>query len=233
MNLETISLDLKNNNTEKSMFRLIETLYPVCRSITGEGVRTTLRELKKHIAIEIHEVPTGTKVFDWTIPKEWNIRDAYIKDKAGNKIVDFNNSNLHVLNYSIPIDKTLSLSEIKNHLHTLPEHPDWIPYKTSYYKENWGFCLTHKQFLGLKNDAYHVCIDSTLQDGSLTYGETYLPGRTKDEVLLSCHICHPSLCNDNLSGISVLTFLAKTLSGLDFNYSYRFLFIPGTIGSIT
>ena len=208
-------------------------LYPICRSITGDGIRRTLARIQDRIPLQITEVPSGTPVFDWTIPKEWNIRDAYVKDSSGKRVVDFKKCNLHVLNYSVPVHKTMSLAELEPHLFTIPEHPDWIPYRTSYYRENWGFCLSHNQKLALKDGNYEVCIDSTLEDGYLTYGEHYLPGRSTDEVLISCHACHPSLANDNLSGLAVATFLAALLSGREFRYSYRFLFIPGTIGAIT
>ncbi len=146
------------------------------------------------------EVPSGTPVFDWTVPKEWNIRDAYIKDQTGKRVVDFTRSNLHVLNYSTPVHATLSLHELKQHCFTLSEHPDWIPYRTSYYQEQWGFCLSHNQMSALPDGDYEVFIDSSLQDGALSYGECYLPGRSKSEVLISTHACHPSLANDNLSG---------------------------------
>lgn len=208
-------------------------LYPICRSITGEGLRRTLAAIQKRIPLQISEVPTGTEVFDWTVPKEWNIRDAYIKDATGTRIVDFQACNLHVLNYSAPIRKTMPLSELRAHLFTIHDHPDWIPYRTSYYRENWGFCLSHNQMQALEEGSYEVCIDSTLTHGSLTYGECYLPGRSSDEVLISCHVCHPSLANDNLSGVTVATALAEQLAGRDLRYSYRFLFIPGTIGAIT
>lgn len=217
----------------QAMHQLIGELYPICRSITGNGVRETLKILQKHIPLEIREVPTGTEVFDWTVPKEWNIRDAYIKDSTGHKIIDFQASNLHVVNYSTPIAQTLSLEALKPHLFTAPETPDWIPYRTSYYKENWGFCLSHTQFLSLQDGKYEVYIDSSLEAGHLTYGEYYLPGETEAEILVSCHVCHPSLADDNLSGIAVSTFLAKALAQTSRRYSYRFLFIPGTIGSIT
>jgi aminopeptidase-like protein len=215
------------------MHRLISKLYPICRSITGNGVRKTLRILQQYIPLTIHEVPTGTKVFDWKIPKEWNIRDAYVKDDRGNRVIDFQSSNLHVLNYSIPIHQRLSLAELKEHLFSLPEYPDWIPHRTSYYEENWGFCLSHHSLQKLEDREYEVCIDSSLEDGHLTYGEYYLPGETEDEMLFSCHICHPSLCNDNLSGIALATFLANYLSVSSRRYSLRFIFIPATIGSIT
>ncbi len=178
-------------------------------------------------------MPTGTAVFDWTVPKEWNIRDAYIKDSRGARVVDFQRHNLHVVNYSVPVSGTFRLTELRPHLHTIPEYPDWIPYRTSYYKETWGFCLSHTDMLALEDGEYEVCIDSSLEDGSLTYGECYLPGRSTEEVLISCHACHPSLANDNLSGLTVATALAESLLGRDLRYSYRFVFIPGTIGAIT
>ena len=221
-----------SSQTGKEMHQLISDLYPICRSITGDGVRKTLYLLKQHLPLEIHEVPTGKQVFDWTIPKEWNVRDAYVKNSQGEKVIDFQQHSLHLLNYSIPVNQKMSLGELKEHLFTIPQYPDWIPYRTSYYSENWGFCLTHNQLEALPEDEYEVVIDSDLEAGSLTFGEYYLPGETESEVLFTCHICHPSLCNDNLSGISLVTFLAKHLQSLNLRYSYRFLFIPGTIGSI-
>lgn len=215
------------------IYTLVSRLYPICRSISGDGVRRTLEVIREHILLAVHEVPTGTRVFDWTIPKEWNIRDAYVKDARGRKVIDFKKSNLHVVSYSVPVHKRVSLTELKEHLHTLPEHPDWVPHKTSYFKEDWGFCLSHRQFQELADNEYEVCIDSSLADGHLTYGEYFLEGETTDEVLISCHICHPSLCNDNLSGIAVATFLADHLKRCLRRFSYRFLFIPSTIGSIT
>jgi aminopeptidase-like protein len=215
------------------LYQFAADLYPICRSITGDGIRQTLARIRDRIPLQIFEVPTGTAVFDWTVPKEWNIRDAYIKDRDGNRVIDFQRCNLHVVNYSTPIHSSMTLSELKPHLLTLPEHPDWIPYKTSYYKEDWGFCLSHNQMLGLRDGEYEVCIQSNLETGHLTYGEYYVRGRTADEVLISCHACHPSLANDNLSGLVVATFLARALSGEDLRYSYRFVFIPGTIGAIT
>jgi aminopeptidase-like protein len=208
-------------------------LFPICRSITGNGVRETLRLIQKRIPLTIHEVPSGTKVFDWTVPLEWNIRDAYIKNLRGERLVDFRNSNLHVVSYSQPANRRMSLVELKEHLYTLPDRPDWIPYRTSYYKESWGFCLSHNQLARLADEAYDVCIDASLTEGHLTYAEYYLPGETQEEVLLSAHVCHPSLCNDNLSGMAIATFLAEWLGSKPRRYSYRFLFIPGTIGSIT
>jgi aminopeptidase-like protein len=208
-------------------------LYPICRSITGDGIRRTLAIIQNRIPLQVSEVPTGTPVFDWTVPKEWNIRDAYIKDGSGKKVVDFCQCNLHVLNYSVPMHATIPLEELKAHLFALPEHPDWIPYRTSYYKPEWGFCLSHNQLTALKDGDYEVCIDSSLVAGHLIYGECYLPGTSTDEVLISCHVCHPSLANDNLSGLTVATALAELLSRRNLRYSYRFLFIPGTIGAIT
>ncbi len=216
-----------------SLHEFMRELYPICRSITGEGVRATLRAIEKHVPLTIHEVPSGTPVFDWTVPQEWSIADAYIKDANGERVVDFRASNLHVMSYSVPVRRRMSLVELKPHLYTLPDHPQWIPYRTSYYQENWGFCLAHEQLLRLKDDVYDVCIDSRLAPGSLTYGECYLPGEVEEEVLISAHVCHPSLCNDNLSGIVVATALAEGLARMTRRYSYRFVFIPGTIGSIT
>ena len=221
------------NDLGHEMYKLIGELFPLCRSITGNGVRETLSRLQEKIPLIVHEVPSGTQVFDWKVPKEWNIHDAYIKDRHGTRIIDFKKSNLHVVGYSVPVRKTLPLNELKSHLFTVPDHPDWIPYRTSYYKEDWGFCLTHNEWLNLQEEEYDVCIDSTLEDGSLTYGEIFLRGQSSDEVLISCHICHPSLCNDNLSGIAVVTFLAKYLADQNRRYSYRIIFIPGTIGPIT
>jgi aminopeptidase-like protein len=215
------------------MYRLAEELWPIPRSITGDGVRRTLARLKADIPLDIHEVPTGTQVFDWSVPQEWNIEDAYIADSTGRRVVDFRKHNLHVVGYSEPIDAVVELGELKEHLHTLEDHPDWIPYRTSYYKRTWGFCVDHRTYSSLSDDSYRVVIDSRLGDGSLTYGECFLPGREDDEVLISCHVCHPSLANDNLSGIAVASTLAAVLSESAHRLSYRFLFIPGTIGAIT
>jgi aminopeptidase-like protein len=217
----------------QQIYELVRELYPICRSITGDGIRRSLEIIKTHIPLEVHEVPTGTPVFDWIVPREWNIKDAYIKDLAGKRVVDFRQCNLHVLNYSVPIKTKMSLDELKPHLFSVPEHPDWIPYRTSYYAENWGFCLSHNQLQHLKDEEYEVCIDSSLTNGQLTYGEYYIRGKTEAEFLFSTHVCHPSLANDNLSSIALATLLAKELSARSLRYSYRFLFIPGTIGSIT
>src|SRR5262249_17481765 len=192
-----------------------------------------LRILQEYIPLKICEVRTGTRVFDWTVPREWNIRDAYIKNSKGERIVDFRKNNLHVVSYSTPIKKKVSLEELKAHAFTLPDRPGCIPYRTSYYKDHWGFCLRHDQLLSLSDEEYEVCIDSSLGDGSLTYGEYFIQGETSDEILISTHICHPSLANDNLSGVALATHLAVYLRQTSPRYSYRFLFIPGTIGSIT
>jgi len=224
---------LDSRKVGQEMYQLIEKLYPICRSITGDGLRDTLKVIKKIVPIKIHNVPSGTKVFDWIIPEEWNIKDAYVKNSRGKKIIDFKKSNLHVLNYSAPIKKRVRLSELKKHLYTLSDQPDAIPYLASYYKKQWGFCLSYNQFKKLRDDVYDVFIDASHKKGHLTYGELFIKGYKADEMLLSTYICHPSLCNDNLSGITLLTFLAKKLLKRKLEYSYRFLFIPETIGSIT
>ena len=215
------------------MYELASELFPVCRSITGEGLRATLRTIQKSIPISVHEIPTGTAVLDWTVPQEWNIREAYIADLSGRRVVDFKSNNLHVLNYSIPVKKRISLTELKAHLHSLPDKPDLIPYRTSYYNPTWGICLSHNQLESMTDPEYDVCIDSTLTDGHLTYGEYLLAGESTGEILISCHSCHPSLANDNLSGIVLSTALAKVLGGEMRRLSYRFIFAPGTIGAIT
>ncbi|WP_345567848.1 DUF4910 domain-containing protein [Nonomuraea rosea] len=212
------------------MHDLVRRLYPLCRSITGDGLRRTLEIIGASIPLEITEVPTGTEVLDWTIPREWNIRDAYIKDATGRRVVDFQDSNLHVVGYSGPVEATMSLAELRPHLHTLPDQPGLVPYRTSYYAETWGFCLSQRTLDGLGEGPYEVRIDSTLADGHLTYGEHVIPGRSSAEVLISCHVCHPSLANDNLAGVAVAVALAQRLT--DPWYTYRFVFAPGTIGAI-
>lgn len=214
-------------------YRLIEALFPICRSITGDGLRKSLRMIQETVPMELHEVPTGTSVLDWVVPNEWNIREAWIKNAKGETIVDFARNNLHVMGYSVPVRRRMSWNELRPHLHSLPETPDLIPYRTSYYQESWGFCLSHQQWMQLEGDEVEVCIDSTLQPGYLTYGEFYLPGATEDEVLFSCHSCHPSLANDNLSGMVLATRLAALIKDLPLRNSYRFLWVPGTIGAIT
>ena len=228
--------NLKNRDSDRygrELYQLMVALYPICRSITGDGFRQSLQKLQAVVPMTLHEVPTGTQVFDWTVPKEWNIRDAWIKNARGEKIVDFANSNLHVVNYSVPVHRKMRLAELKEHLFTLPDKPDWIPYRTSYYQETWGFCLSHHRWEQLRDEEYEIYIDSTLEPGQLTYGEFGIRGTTEEEVLISCHSCHPSLCNDNLSGMVVAAKLAQQLAALPLRYSYRFVWIPGTIGAIT
>jgi aminopeptidase-like protein len=227
----TLSYDAPRGSGAQ-MHALMADLFPICRSITGDGFRASARRLSESIPIEITEVPTGTSVLDWTIPKEWNITDAWIADAEGRRIVDFHTSNLHVVSYSVPVRARMPLRELRPRLHTLPDQPTLIPYRTSYYSEDWGFCLTQDTLDAMPEGDYEVCIDSTLSKGSLTYGECVLPGETTHEVLVSTHSCHPSLANDNLSGMAVATFLAKILSAGPRKHTFRFLFIPGTIGSI-
>lgn len=214
------------------MHDLIRELYPICRSLTGDGVRESLRIINRHVELEVTEVPSGTRVYDWTVPKEWNIRAAWIADSKGSHVVDFAESNLHVLGYSAPVERKMTLAELGSHLHTVPEHPDWIPLRTSYHSENWGFCLAHSVLEKLAEDTYEVHIDSSLEPGHLTYAEAYVPGGTSDEVLISTYICHPSVCNDGLSGIALIAALAKYLRRFRLRYSYRFLLSPGTIGPL-
>lgn len=215
------------------MHSLATELYPLCRSITGDGVRATLQRVSAEIPLALHEVPSGTAVFDWTVPEEWNIRAGWIKDPAGNTIVDFADHNLHVLGYSTPVSGRVSLTELKEHLFSLPDQPDLIPYRTSYYRKNWGFCVPHRLVESLRDGEYEVFIDSDHKAGSMTLAECFLPGETAEEVLISAHTCHPSLANDNLAGIAVAVELARHLIGVDRRLSYRFVFMPGTIGSIT
>jgi aminopeptidase-like protein len=226
------SMTALDHEAGTELHEFVSDLFPICRSITGDGLRETLRRIGDRVPLELREVPTNTQVFDWTIPREWNIRDAYVKDGEGRRVVDFAASNLHVVNYSVPVDLRLPLSELREHLATIPERPDWIPYRTSYYREDWGFCLSHDSLLSLEEGEYEVRIDSTLEDGSLTYGECYLPGDEETEVLISAHVCHPSLANDNLSGVAVATFVARALAAMRRRLSYRFVFVPGTIGAI-
>lgn len=217
----------------QALYDFCAELYPLCRSITGDGLRQTLRHLGRHLPMTISEVPSGTSVLDWSVPLEWNIRDAYIKNARGERVVDFRAHNLHVMSYSAPVQARLSLAELRPRLYSLPDQPEVIPYRTSYYKEDWAFCLSHNQLLALEEGEYEVCVDSTLAPGALSYGECYVRGDLEDEVLISTHACHPSLANDNLSGLAVTAFLAKRVLAQPRHYSYRFLFIPGTIGAIT
>lgn len=215
------------------MHALMRDLFPICRSITGDGFRESLRRLAGVVPLSFTEVPTGTRVFDWSVPREWNITDAWIADSSGRRVVDFCSSNLHVVSYSAPVRKRMTLTELRPHLHTLPARPDAIPYRTSYYSEDWGFCISEHTLDALPEGEYEVCIDSTLAAGNLTYAECILPGATTDEILVSIHSCHPSLANDNLSGMAVGAFLANHLVSQPRHHTFRFLFIPGTIGSIT
>ena len=231
--MHTRIADIEVDDPGAWMRALITELYPICRSITGDGVRQTLRRVQAELPLELHEVPSGTHVFDWTVPREWNIRAAWIADQRGRRIVDFDESNLHVVSYSIPVHARMPLAELRGHLHSLPDRPTLVPYRTSYYNESWGFCLRHDQLSQLEDGEYEVMIDSTLEDGSLTYGECVIPGEEEGEVLLSCHVCHPSMCNDNLSGIALVCLLGMLLRRCALRYTYRLLFIPGTIGSIT
>ena len=210
-------------------------LWPINRSITGEGVRETIELIKRHLPnLTVNSVPTGTKVFDWTVPKEWSVKGAYILTPSGEKICDFTENNLHLLGYSIPFDGKINLEELKQHLYTLPDQPDAIPYITSYYKERWGFCLSQEQFNKLEEGTYYVRIDSELFDGVLNFGELLIKGKSSKEVFISTYICHPSMANNELSGPTVVTYLAKWLVELkELEYSYRIIFIPETIGSVT
>ncbi|MBR0679055.1 DUF4910 domain-containing protein [Roseomonas eburnea] len=216
-----------------ALHALVAELFPICRSITGDGVRRSLAILSRHLPLDIHEVPSGTQVFDWTVPREWRIRDAFIEDALGRRVLSLRDSTLHVVSYSGPVDAVLPLHELRRHIHTLPDQPGLIPYRTSYYAENWGFCMSHDALEALPEGAYHARIDSELVDGSLTYGEHLHIGATEEEVLLSAHSCHPSLANDNCSGMAVLARLAERMAGRRTRFSYRFLFAPGTIGAIT
>ena len=213
-------------------YELIQRLFPLCRSLTGSGVRATFDVLEEYVPLERTEIASGTRVFDWTVPDEWNIRDAYIATTDGARVVDFRRSSLHVVSYSEPVRARMSLESLRERLHSLPDQPDVVPYRTSYYHRTWGFCLSHRQLLELPPGEYDVLIDSTLEPGHLTYGELRLEGASQEQVLISTYVCHPSLANDNLSGIAVATLLARELSQRRLRYSYRFLFAPGTIGPL-
>src|ERR1700688_1148776 len=214
------------------LYALMGEMFPINRSLTGAGVRQTLGIVARYIGLAIHEVETGTAVIDWHVPMEWNIRSGTIKTLDGRCLVDFARHNLHVMGYSKPVNGMFSRAELARHVHTLPDQPDLIPYRTGYYADDWGFCLPDKLWQGMTDEAYRVEIDSVLSPGSMTYGEFFVPGETRGEVLITCHVCHPSLANDNLSGIAIATFLAQELADRDLRYSYRFVFAPGTIGAI-
>lgn len=215
------------------MYDFAAHLWPICRSITGDGVRETLALIRHHIPeLQVHEVPSGSQAFDWTVPDEWNIRSARLTGPNGETIADFRETNLSVVNYSEPVDIKLSLESLMPHLYSLPERPDAVPYVTSYYKRRWGFCLPHRKLQALEPGEYHAQIDSTLEPGHLTYGEVVVPGELSDEVFLSTYICHPSMANNELSGPVVATWLYKWLVQEPRKYTYRFVFVPETIGSI-
>jgi aminopeptidase-like protein len=215
-----------------AMHRFATELYPICRSITGNGLRQTLGLVGRHIPLKLHEIPTGTSVFDWEVPLEWNIEDAWVLDPHGRRVVDFREHNLHIVNYSEPARGVMDLDELKTRLHSLPDHPTWIPYRTSYFRRTWGFCLRHRDLESLTPGKYEFGIVGSLAPGSLTYGECVLPGRTREEVVLFTHVCHPSLANDNTSGIAVATRLAAWLAGEPRRYTYRVVFAPGTLGTL-
>lgn len=217
----------------RAMHARMVQLYPICRSITGPGVRQTLDLVRAQIPLTVHAVPSGTPVFDWTVNDEWQVRDAYVADPSGNRVIDFSDHNLHLVGYSAPVRARMSLEQLRPHLHSLPDQPDWIPYRTTYYHRTWGFCLPHRRLEELGPGPYDVVVDSTIAPGVMNYGELVVPGDSVDEVLVSAHVCHPSLANDNLSGIVVATELAKTLLARERRrYTYRFVFAPGTIGSL-
>ena len=230
-----LPLNTSSNSSElgERMYALAERLYPICRSITGNGLRETLRILQEEIPLTLHEIPTGTAVFDWVVPREWNIRDAYVRNSRGERIIDFQRHNLHVLNYSTPMNARMRLEELRPHLFTLPDMPDWVPHRTSYFNDNWGFCITQRQLDAMPDDDYEVVIDSSLEPGALTYGELTIAGETEEQILLFAHCCHPSLANDNLSGIAVVVELARILGESSPRFTYRCVFAPAAIGCIT
>lgn len=220
-------------STGETAYALMRRLFPIPRSLTGDGVRATLDVIAEHVPIERVEVPSGTEIFDWIVPDEWNIRDAYVAAPDGRRVIDFRESTLHVVGYSEPVRATMPLEQLRERLFTLPGKPDVIPYRTSYYARTWGFCLPHRRLEELAPGDYEVVVDSTLGPGHLTYGEAVLPGESDEELLISTYVCHPSLANDNLSGIAVATMLAKALSERQRRYTYRVVFAPGTIGPLT
>src|SRR6202140_1604490 len=217
----------------RRLYEFAARLYPICRSITGAGVRQTLALIRARVPLVVHEVPSGTRVFDWEIPPEWNVEAAGVIDPAGRRVVDFQAHTLHLVSYSEPVQTSLSLEELSARVHVLPEHPDWIPYRTSYYRRSWGFCMRACDRAALRAGRYRIEVKSSLAPGSLTYGELVIAGRTRDEVLFFTHVCHPSLANDNTSGMAVTTALAEWIASEPRRLTYRFVFAPGTIGSLT
>ncbi len=232
MVLQELQRDPASREAAGEALALMASMYPICRSITGDGVRRTLDLVEQVVPLERTEVPTGTPAFDWEIPPEWNVRDAYIADASGRRVVDFRAHNLHLVSYSAPVDRIMSLDELQPHLHSLPDRPDWIPYRTSYYRENWGFCLRHTDREALGPGPYRVVVDSTLAPGHLTLAEIVVRGSTDGEALVYTHDCHPSLANDNLTGIAVAAALARALRQEQPRLTWRFVFGPGTIGSL-
>lgn len=220
------------HDVDERLYAHVTAMFPICRSITGDGLRATLRYISEHIPLHVTEVPSGAQVLDWVVPFEWNVRGAKLMSLDGRTLIDFAQNNLHLVNYSEPFDGIVSRDELDLHLHSLPEQPDLIPYVTSYYKRDWGFCLAHRDRLALRDEAYHAVIDTRLSPGSLSYGECVLPGEEDGEVLITAHACHPSLANDNLASIAVAIELAKSLATRKRRFTWRFLFAPGTIGAI-
>lgn len=217
----------------EEILRFAKEIYPINRSLTGEGVRETLRRVKEVLPnLQLHEVSSGTQAFDWVVPPEWEISEAYLENPSGERIVDFAHHNLHVVGYSIPVDITLSLEELQQHLHSIPEKPDAIPYVTSYYADRWGFCMTHRMRAALTNGNYRAVIRSRKFQGVMNYADLVIPGRSSREVLLSTYICHPSMANNEVSGPAVMTFLGRWLQQQPRNYTYRLVFAPETIGAI-
>ncbi len=230
--IERLLADFDAERAGEEMVRFVTRAYPICRSLTGDGVRQTLTLLGEGLPLAVHEVPSGTPALDWTVPLEWTVRAAWIKGPDGRTVVDFEDHNLHLLGYSAPVHEKLPLAELQEHLYSLPDRPALIPYRTSYYRETWGFCLPHALRERLPEGQYEVMVDATLAAGSLTYGECFLPGSTDREILLSTHVCHPSLANDNLSGLAVVAALGRALGGCSLRHGVRLLFVPGTIGAI-
>jgi aminopeptidase-like protein len=222
--------------TGSAMWNLMQSLYPLHRSIAGPGLRQTLQVLRRHVPIAVHEIPTRSRVYDWEVPAEWEVRDAYVADRHGRRWIDYRQCNLHVMSHSQPVRRQMSWEELQPHLHSLPDQPDWIPYRTAFFREDWGFCATHRQLHAmqqLSDEVFEVVIDADFKSGALSLGELVLPGSERDECLIHVHTCHPSLADDNLSGIVVASFLANHLAQRPRRWTYRFVFAPATIGAIT